>query len=148
MWYDQYETPPRSWVYQPCWVYEFPNGHGVYVHPDSRFRFVVKHRTKPGDPYGSGVVGLTTVEVEATLKSLFETSPPKPTGLTGADRLYLAALGPAGEHLYLSTACLHGAHEHCRSTVDGGVKVPATCKFCDAVCMCTECDHGMTGAAT
>lgn len=49
-----------------------------------------------------------------------------------------------GEHVYLSTACLHGQHEHCRSAVaaDGGRKKPGTCKFCGAVCVCPVCDHG------
>jgi GNAT superfamily N-acetyltransferase len=49
-------------------------------------------------------------------------------------------------HAYLSTACLHGEHEHCRSTVNaaGGEKTPGTCKFCTAVCRCSECDHGGT----
>jgi hypothetical protein len=32
------------------------------------------------------------------------------------------------EHDYLSTACLHGEHQHCR----------LVCKFCPAECRC-EC---------
>lgn len=50
----------------------------------------------------------------------------------------------APTHVYLSTACLHGEHEHCRSTTrhDGsGSKTPGTCKFCGAVCICAQCDH-------
>lgn len=55
-----------------------------------------------------------------------------------------AAEADASEHVYLSTACLHGQHEHCRSAVaaDGGAKKPGTCKFCGAVCVCPVCDHG------
>lgn len=43
-----------------------------------------------------------------------------------------------GRHRYLSTGCLHDDHDHCRSTVNatGGGKVPGTCKFCSAVCVC------------
>lgn len=52
-------------------------------------------------------------------------------------------LNAGGEHVYLSTACLHGQHEHCRSAVavDGGIKEPGTCKFCGAACVCPACDH-------
>jgi hypothetical protein len=45
-------------------------------------------------------------------------------------------------HVYLSTSCLHGLHEYCRSETgraDGGetwVKKPSRCKFCDAPCVC------------
>lgn len=48
-----------------------------------------------------------------------------------------------GQHWYVSTACLHGKHEHCRSVraVDGTVKDPGTCKFCPAVCLCRTCRH-------
>jgi hypothetical protein len=61
-----------------------------------------------------------------------------------ADDLRAAMTGPSGEHLYLSTSCLHGDHEHCRSfvNVEGGAKTPGTCKFCAAVCICEQCDHG------
>lgn len=43
----------------------------------------------------------------------------------------------AGEHVYLSTGCLHGEHGYCKGT-DGaaGPKKPATCKFCSANCVC------------
>lgn len=51
----------------------------------------------------------------------------------------------AGRHKYISTACLHGNHAYCADKVrqDGGEKVPATCKFCPALCRCTDpdCDH-------
>lgn len=49
----------------------------------------------------------------------------------------------SGSHHYLSTACLHGRHDHCRSTTaaDGTTKQPGTCKFCGAVCACPACDH-------
>lgn len=48
-----------------------------------------------------------------------------------------------GTHVYISTACLHGEHEHCRSTVNaaGGPKTPGTCKWCSAVCQCAVCSH-------
>jgi len=43
-----------------------------------------------------------------------------------------------GEHIYLSTSCLHDEHRHCRSAVnvEGGPKEPGTCKFCPARCIC------------
>lgn len=39
---------------------------------------------------------------------------------------------------YLSTACRHEVHKHCRSATasDGAIKEPGTCKFCDAKCIC------------
>lgn len=41
------------------------------------------------------------------------------------------------EHEYLSTACLHEQHEYCNAMVGyQGQKRPATCKFCDAKCVC------------
>ncbi len=46
---------------------------------------------------------------------------------------------PEVEHHYLSTACLHGRHDYCRSEVklDGtGPKRPGRCKFCPALCTC------------
>jgi len=40
-------------------------------------------------------------------------------------------------HRYLSTACLHGEHVYCASDIGAsGSKRPATCKFCDAHCVC------------
>ncbi len=40
-------------------------------------------------------------------------------------------------HIYLSTGCLHDHHDHCRAAVGvAGAKRPATCKFCDARCIC------------
>jgi hypothetical protein len=41
-------------------------------------------------------------------------------------------------HRYLSTACLHGEHDYCagKTRQDGGEKVPAKCKFCEARCVC------------
>jgi hypothetical protein len=70
-------------------------------------------------------------------------------------RLLYAAPWPdehreTGEHAYLSTACLHAQtvadpdeakrlHGRCQSmTGTQGEKKPATCKFCDARCVC-EC---------
>lgn len=45
----------------------------------------------------------------------------------------------SGEHSYLSTACLHGEHDYCKSPVGatGNTKRPAECKFCSAPCRCT-----------
>jgi hypothetical protein len=58
--------------------------------------------------------------------------------VTLADTLRAATSGPDGTHLYLSTSCVHGVHEHCRSAVnvDGGPKAPGTCKHCPARCVC------------
>jgi hypothetical protein len=40
-------------------------------------------------------------------------------------------------HLYLSTGCLHGDHDHCQSMIgNNGLKRGAHCKFCDALCIC------------
>ncbi len=40
-------------------------------------------------------------------------------------------------HRYLSTACLHGRHDYCASMTGlQGAKRPATCKWCDARCIC------------
>lgn len=33
---------------------------------------------------------------------------------------------PHTDHLYVSTACQHGLHGHCRER----------CKYCDALCLC------------
>lgn len=48
-----------------------------------------------------------------------------------------------GRHHYLSTSCLDNDHAHCRSAtrLDGGAKVPGTCKTCAAVCCCPRCRH-------
>ena len=41
------------------------------------------------------------------------------------------------EHRYLSTGCLHDQHDYCAAmTGQQGAKRPATCKFCDAHCVC------------
>ena len=42
-------------------------------------------------------------------------------------------------HHYLSTGCLHGEHDYCKSMVgQAGTKRPAQCKFCAAQCeICT-----------
>jgi len=43
-----------------------------------------------------------------------------------------------GAHHYLSTACLHGEHDYCKSPAGAaGPKKPAGCKFCSAPCRCT-----------
>ena len=41
-------------------------------------------------------------------------------------------------HIYLSTACMHSKHDYCQSCErpDGTAKVPGTCKFCQAPCIC------------
>lgn len=42
-----------------------------------------------------------------------------------------------GAHHYLATGCLHGQHAYCQGqTGRAGTKKPATCKFCDARCIC------------
>jgi hypothetical protein len=43
-----------------------------------------------------------------------------------------------GEHIYLSTACLHGQHGYCKAdtTGTGGPKIAARCKFCPSECVC------------
>lgn len=44
----------------------------------------------------------------------------------------------ADEHVYLSTGCLHGQHEYCKSmTGTQGAKRGGACKFCDAKCTCS-----------
>jgi hypothetical protein len=52
----------------------------------------------------------------------------------------------AGVHVYISTACLHGAHETCQIDTfryDGTYKVAATCKYCGSPCRCQDC-HQVT----
>ena len=45
----------------------------------------------------------------------------------------------AGQHVYLSTGCLHGRHDYCQGTTGlAGKKRPGECKFCGAKCVC-EC---------
>ncbi len=45
---------------------------------------------------------------------------------------------PVQGHVYLSTGCLHGHHDHCNSSVniEGGPKEPGVCKWCPARCVC------------
>lgn len=43
------------------------------------------------------------------------------------------------DHVYLSTACLHGAHEYCGARYNAYTlepKKPAECKYCEARCIC------------
>lgn len=50
------------------------------------------------------------------------------------------AAGPttAGVHVYLSTGCLHGDHDYCKSMTGlNGAKRPASCKKCGAKCICS-----------
>jgi hypothetical protein len=46
------------------------------------------------------------------------------------------AMVKIGLHSYLSTACLHGKHELCRKV----------CKYCEAICSCTDCKHAAEAA--
>jgi hypothetical protein len=49
------------------------------------------------------------------------------------------AAGPttAGAHVYLSTGCLHGDHDYCKSMTGlNGAKRPGSCKHCGAKCIC------------
>lgn len=40
-------------------------------------------------------------------------------------------------HVYLSTGCLHGEHAYCKGEEGQAAKKrPATCKFCQALCIC------------
>lgn len=56
---------------------------------------------------------------------------PNPT-----DAIYVH-IDPRYGHRYLSTGCLHGHHSYCQSSRGpAGDKTPATCKFCDARCVC------------
>lgn len=53
-----------------------------------------------------------------------------------------------GEHVYLSTGCLHGNHAYCQAKTGAvGAKTPATCKFCAAPCVCA-CHRGKPVAAS
>lgn len=49
----------------------------------------------------------------------------------------ILAVDRRGDHVYLSTGCLHGNHGYCQGK-DGfvGPKMPAICKFCSAPCSC------------
>ena len=53
-----------------------------------------------------------------------------------------APLIPGDVHFYLSTACLHGLHEKCgvKQLARGELGAPH-CKYCEAVCVCSVCDH-------
>lgn len=52
-------------------------------------------------------------------------------------------VSPQGQpHVYLSTACWHGRHQHCDAMLGTqGLKRPAQCKFCEARCICS-CHRG------
>jgi hypothetical protein len=55
---------------------------------------------------------------------------------------------PVGQHVYLSTACLHERHGYCAATTgQAGPKTPAQCKFCAAPCTC-PCHRRPEGNAT
>jgi len=51
-------------------------------------------------------------------------------------------IADGGTHVYVSTACLHGLHDRCgvQQLGRGDLSAPH-CKYCDAVCACTDCDH-------
>lgn len=52
---------------------------------------------------------------------------------------FLSEVGTPEVHVYFSTACLHGEHQHCGSRYNAytmQAKKPAECKFCDAKCIC------------
>lgn len=58
-------------------------------------------------------------------------------------RAYLAAVLQrlahqlAGQHVYLSTGCLHEDHAYCQGMTGlAGKKRPGECKFCGAKCVC------------
>jgi hypothetical protein len=58
------------------------------------------------------------------------------------DRIRVALGNPSDDHVeghaYLSTGCLHGAHDYCKSmTGIQGTKRGGKCKFCDTQCICT-----------
>jgi hypothetical protein len=60
---------------------------------------------------------------------------------TWPDGNYEAATPTATQatgHRYLSTGCLHGDHDYCKSMTGlNGAKRPAECKKCGAKCICT-----------
>lgn len=54
-----------------------------------------------------------------------------------AARLQQAAHRIAGQHIYLSTGCLHDDHAYCQAmTGMNGSKRPGECKHCHARCIC------------
>lgn len=62
-------------------------------------------------------------------------------------RALLAPTRDPDEHVYLSTACLHGEHGYCQHhTGLSGAKTPGVCKFCAAPCVC-ECHQAAASAA-
>lgn len=51
-------------------------------------------------------------------------------------------------HVYLSTGCLHGDHDYCKSMTGlNGSKRPGECKHCGAKCQC-ECHTAPAPAGT
>ncbi|MGW0837504.1 hypothetical protein [Streptomyces prunicolor] len=78
-------------------------------------------------------------EVQSFAEKVIETSGPGPASAVQAvvDRLRTALGQPDGEHTYLSTGCLHGDHDYCKSMTGlNGAKRPASCKKCGAACIC------------
>jgi hypothetical protein len=55
--------------------------------------------------------------------------------------------GSEDEHIYLSTGCLHGVHGYCQSPkrFDGEDKLPSSCKFCGAPCICPCHEASLNG---
>ena len=59
--------------------------------------------------------------------------------MSASNYTVLPDVGNGIQHVYLSTACLHGQCRHCQATtnLEGEAKIPATCKFCGNPCICT-----------
>lgn len=58
--------------------------------------------------------------------------------LTAWEQMYAGAHKPGDNHIYYSTGCYHGRCDYCQSTTGlVGAKKPASCKFCDAPCVCS-----------
>lgn len=74
-------------------------------------------------------------DLRRRLSRLLDRLVPPDYGEADAIRAHLNA---DGEHVYLSTGCLHGNHGHCqaRTSAAGKPKAPAQCKFCSAPCVC------------
>lgn len=63
-----------------------------------------------------------------------------PVAAVIADAVLATAVDASNQqHVYLSTACLHGIHAHCQcdTSIHGTPKEPGKCKWCDARCRCS-----------
>lgn len=58
--------------------------------------------------------------------------------MTSTNYTYPDEVWHDGQHVYLSTACLHDFHEHCQAPVNlqGDPKIAGTCKWCSSRCVC------------